>query len=207
MSGYYKVKRRKGMFLKLTVTIMIILSLLLIYYLLLVLPHVSAIGKENVKQSASLAANDVLKLSEKYDYNDFVTIIKDKSDKVNVIRLDTFKINKLTHEIAINMQNSVEKICKEKLKINLGAFSGMLFLNDKGPEICLDLKVYGNVVCEYSTAFDSVGINQTKHSLYVKIKLTMGICLPFKTEKVDVSSAAIVCENIIVGDIPQIYHG
>ena len=50
-----------------------------------------------------------------------------------------------------------------------------------------------------------MGINQTKHSVYLNVIADISIVMPSKTENFAVTTDILVCECVIVGAIPDAY--
>ena len=94
---------------------------------------------------------------------------------------------------------------KDGVKIPLGSFLGLSLLGGSGP--CINLKVIAinNVVSSFTSEFESVGINQTRHSVLIEVASTLDIILPGKREQVTMVTEVLVCEGVIVGKIPEVY--
>ena len=63
----------------------------------------------------------------------------------------------------------------------------------------------GSVITSFSSSFESAGINQTKHSLYIDANITISVILALTTKHVDFVTQVLICENIIVGKVPEFY--
>ena len=59
--------------------------------------------------------------------------------------------------------------------------------------------------CGFSSTFESVGINQTKHSIYLNVIADISIVMPSKTENFAVKTDVLVGEWVIVGTVPDTY--
>ena len=64
----------------------------------------------------------------------------------------------------------------------------------------------GNIETNIDSEFTSVGINQTRHRIYLDLKCVVGILTPFKTINKEVSSKVLLTETVIVGDVPSTYY-
>ena len=111
----------------------------------------------------------------------------------------------LTRDLENLCQSNIEKIDHQSVQIPLGAFTGSVVLSDLGPPVNIALLPIGSVQCDFTSFFEQVGINQTRHSIYVNIKTTISLVLPISSVPVNISTAILVCENIIVGEVPQFY--
>ena len=61
------------------------------------------------------------------------------------------------------------------------------------------------VSCDYSSTFDSVGINQTKHSIYLNVIADISIVMPSRTENFAVATEILIGESVLVGQVPDAY--
>ena len=57
------------------------------------------------------------------------------------------------------------------IRIPLGSFSGISIFAGLGPKVTYDINPYGEVFCYFTSNFETAGINQTYHKLYLIIKL------------------------------------
>lgn len=53
--------------------------------------------------------------------------------------------------------------------------------------------------------FTSSGINQTLHRLYFTVSGTIGMILPAQTQNFVTELEVLICESVIVGEIPDVY--
>ena len=81
----------------------------------------------------------------------------------------------------------------------------MTFLVGKGPALTLSTMPIGAVTCAFESMFESAGINQTAHRIYLNVTADVGVVLPFTTRKLRTSQVVMVSENIIIGKIPDVY--
>ena len=97
------------------------------------------------------------------------------------------------------------KLAKNPIKIALGAFSGFSILSGTGPKVAYSVSPFGEVYSAFSSNFESAGINQTYHKIYLSISIKVNVVLPFETLVMKSSSDVLLCETLIVGKIPEVY--
>lgn len=172
-----------------------------------ILPVVMTMSEATVKALAVNAINSAahMIIDEKLDYTDFVNIVEDDQGKIQMIQANTVLINRLTRDLANLCQHNVEQIGNQTIKLPIGAFSGSLVLSGLGPNVDIALMPIGSVMCDFVSVFEEVGINQTRHSIYININTTISLVLPVSSVPVNTCTTILVCENIIVGDVPQFY--
>ena len=142
-------------------------------------------------------------IDESIDYSELVKIDKDENGNINLIQANTVRINRLARDLANMSEKNIEEIKEQTIELPIGAFTGSAVLSGVGPVVNVSLLPIGNVTCDFVSSFDDVGINQTKHSIYIYINTTISIVLPVSSVPVSVSTSILVVENIIVGKVPQ----
>lgn len=144
-------------------------------------------------------------VSNKNIYDNLVNITTDNDGKIVLIQANSIQINMLTKDLIKTSQIKLEKIGVEGINIPLGTFTGITLLNGRGPNINVKLIPVGDVTCSFSSEFLQAGINQTLHKLYVTIDTNVNIILPIKNNTVKTTTSILICESVIVGQIPQVY--
>lgn len=144
---------------------------------------------------------------EEFKDTDLVSVEKDSNDKIVMVKADTVRLNTLATKISLKGQDELEKMGKVGFKIPLGYVSKISILSYLGPDIIVKMRPIGRVEVSYESVFESVGINQTRLKIYMNVKSTMQIILPFESRDLEVVNNVPVCETIIVGEIPRTILG
>lgn len=144
---------------------------------------------------------------EEFKDIDLVSVEKDSNDKIVMVKADTVRLNTLATKISLKGQDELEKMGKVGFKIPLGYVSKVSILSYLGPDIIVKMRPIGRVEVSYESVFESAGINQTRLKIYMNVKSTMQIILPFESRDLEVVNNVPVCENIIVGEIPRTILG
>ena len=124
-----------------------------------------------------------------------------------MVKADTVRLNTLATKISLKGQDELEKMGKVGFKIPLGYVSKISILSYLGPDIIVKMRPIGRVEVSYESVFESAGINQTRLKIYMNVKSTMQIILPFESRDLEVVNNVPVCETIIVGEIPRTILG
>ena len=182
--------------------------LCLVYYFQIICPAVVALSEEKVRaiatQTISEVVGDVL-TDNNLSYDDLVTITYSSENKVSQISTNSTKINLLVRKVTELVQERFETLDETSINVNLGTFTGIPFLFGYGPKIKLNLIPVGAVNTSFDTNFVSAGINQTLHSLYFDVTASIGMVLPASTQTFQTTLDILICESVIVGEIPSIY--
>ena len=144
---------------------------------------------------------------EEFKDTDLVSVEKDSNDKIVMVKADTVRLNTLATKISLKGQDELEKMGKVGFKIPLGYVSKVSILSYLGPDIIVKMRPIGRVEVSYESIFESAGINQTRLKIYMNVKSTMQIILPFESRDLEVVNNVPVCETIIVGEIPRTILG
>ena len=144
---------------------------------------------------------------EEFKDIDLVSVEKDSNDKIVMVKADTVRLNTLATKISLKGQDELEKMGKVGFKIPLGYVSKVSILSYLGPDIIVKMRPIGRVEVSYESVFESAGINQTRLKIYMNVKSTMQIILPFESRDLEVVNNVPVCETIIVGEITRTILG
>ena len=93
------------------------------------------------------------------------------------------------------------------VSVPLGAFTGLPFLAGVGPQISIKMLPIGVMSLAFDNLFTSVGINQTNHSIYVKLSASVSLVLPAYKASVDSETNVLISQCVIVGKVPNTYLG
>ena len=200
------MKRRKT---KLVIfSVLLIFSLILSYIFLVVNPVVVEATRASIFSLSTSAVSDAVfdvLTEENLSYKDIVTIDKNSDGNVSHIYLDTVKLNVIARRFYQVAQTYLNKMGECGVMVSLGTFTGIPFLSGIGPEVNLKLTPIGAMTSTFESKFVSAGINQTSHSIFVRLYASVSLILPSYSQTIDSVTEVLVAENIIVGDIPQFY--
>ena len=170
-------------------------------------PIFESLCEDKAKSVATIITNEeTTNIMKKYNYDTFFTIEKDDNGNVQMINANVLKINEVTSDIAINIQNRLDEKQKNSVYLAIGAITGISYLSGFGPRIRLNICSSGSVDTDLRSEFISQGVNQTMHRVYLDIKTNVNILTSFKTIQKTIENQVLIAENVIVGDIPSTYY-
>ena len=79
-------------------------------------------------------------------------------------------------------------------------------MSGMGPSIPMKLSTTGTVETNVRSEFESKGINQTIHRLYLDVVCKVSILTPYNTIEDSITNQVVLIENVIVGLIPSTYY-
>lgn len=171
-------------------------------------PIIRTIATSNTINQISLAINQSAAsclLSEDTKYQDFVDIATDTEGRITSISFRMVEGNQFKKDFITALCNRLDRIESEALSVPLGNLSGILLFSAMGPDIRVSIQSVGDVLAVYENEFIDVGINQTKHMIYIKVSVTVYLTVPGSIIPVTVDDKICIAETIIVGDVPSAY--
>lgn len=163
--------------------------------------------KEKAMQiSTKILNTESTKVMHKYDYKDLVSITKNEKDNTSILKTDVKTLNDIASDIAIEINNKLIELEKEKIKIPAGAILGNKYFAGFGPEINMSIIPAGVVTTEVKTEFKAQGINQTVYRIYLEVKCNVDIVTSYKTIETEIVNQVLLVETVIVGGVPETYY-
>lgn len=179
----------------------------ILYLNYVVNPVIIQMSEAKVRSLATKAVGsaiyEIVNQSDVYD--DLIKITFDNDGKVRMIQTDAIAINFLNRSLTRLAQSNLEQIGNQGIDIPVGSFSGLPILVGRGPTVNIKLLPVGSISSSFSSEFTTAGINQTHHKIYVNLIANISIILPTANQVVQTSTQVLVCENIIIGEIPATY--
>ena len=166
-----------------------------------------SISEATMRASTTVAVNDAVyyTLSDELRYEDLVTVERDSAGEIVSVSANALKINKIARDTASISQSNLKSLSLNGIPIPLGALTGIEAFAGLGPQIPFRIIPVSSVSCDFSSEFESVGINQTKHSIYLHVIADISIVMPSRTENFAVTTEILVGEFVIVGSVPETY--
>ena len=197
-------KLKKGIILA---VIFLVIVVVCIYTLNSVSPTIVAFSEAKIKSLTTAAVNSAIfeVMLEPISYSDLVSIEKNADGEITLIAANSMIINKLARDMAQSTETYIEKMGEQDVKITIGTLSGSPLLAGKGFKVTIRVLPLGSVKCQFVSEFETAGINQTRHKIYLDVVATISIVLPTSQSIVKTNTPVLVSESIIVGKVPDTY--
>lgn len=210
LSPYPRKKRRlskKRKLLLVLLAFLLVCAVLFFYFQRNVTRVLVAISEATMRSSTTVAVNDAVyyTLSDEMRYDDLVTVERNETGEIVAVSANALKINKIARDTASISQSNLKNLSLNGIPIPLGALTGIEALAGLGPRIPFRIIPVSSVSCDFFSTFESVGINQTKHSIYLNVIADISIVMPSRTENFAVTTEILVGEFVIVGSVPDTY--
>lgn len=184
----------------------IILFSTIFYYRNLILKQIFNICQDYCYACSTDSVNNAVLLSlDNVTYSELILIEKDNDGEIVMMTTNSLKINSINRKVA----DKTSSILKNKLSfgvpIPICAFTGISLFSGYGKKV--NLKIINNVsvICNFSSTFTSVGINQTLHSIYIDVISVVKLQVPLKSYEIKSKTQILISETVLVGKVPDIY--
>ena len=202
--GKRRVKRHIG---RILLVAAILLAALTVYGLNNLSTLMIAMAEARARQLAVEAINSAVDevMEGSGGYSGLVQVITDQNGQVAMLKANTLLMNRLASEAALAAQRNLQALEDEGVLLPLGAALGISLLGGTGPRFRVEVVPVGSVTTQFVTAFESAGINQTRHEISLEASTLMNIVVPTGAKPVTVNAYVPVAESIIVGRVPESY--
>ncbi|MBE5770604.1 MAG: sporulation protein YunB [Clostridiales bacterium] len=138
-------------------------------------------------------------------YGDMMQVQTDAGGRVTMLQANAVRMNELATATALRAQEKLESAESQSVEIPLGAALGIPFLSALGPKVPVKIIPVSAVNANFSTEFESAGINQTRHKIFLSLLVSVRLVIPSGARQVSIAGQALIAEAIIVGQVPQSY--
>lgn len=142
-----------------------------------------------------------------FDYDRMVTVEKDATGRVTAVRTNVGEVNRLKTDVLQRLDTRLESLSMEHMGIPFGSILFPELFSGWGPEYPVQVLAVRTTDASFRNAFYAAGINQTLHSIYIDIHVTVTIMTWSGTSEIAVDSSVVAAETVIVGTVPNTYFG
>ena len=185
---------------------------LLIVFVIIFETQVSPFEQKCIQKQAKTISNriinqSVLKVLKKLDYNydDLAKVNYSNDGEVNAITTNSYNINRIKTKAMLKIQQKLDKQKYYNFDLPIGAFTQLTILNNSGPNVTVNFKLTGSVNCKIKNKFQSAGINQTIHRIYLVVVAKITVLSPSYTSEKVYKTNYEVAQTVIIGNIPSTF--
>ena len=170
-------------------------------------PIFDTLCENEAKSLATIISNEqATNVMTEHSYDELFTVEKDANGNVTMIKSNVIPINEIISDVAIKIQEEMNKQGRQDIEIALGSFTGIKLLAGRRPGIKITISTVGNVETDLRSEFEAQGINQTLHRIYLQVKCEVSILTPFKDIAKEITNQVLIMENVIIGTVPNTYY-
>ncbi len=138
-------------------------------------------------------------------YGDLVSVNKNPDGTVSHIGTDTVNINRLKSAVSLKILETLDRDAGGTIKIPIGNLSGMYILSGRGFNLSVRLLPTDSLTSAVISEVESLGINQSRHKISVKLSVTLGVLLLGRYSSIDVEDSILVADTILIGPVPDAF--
>lgn len=170
-------------------------------------PTITVIAETKAVELANRSINKAVAnvIDESIKYEDLINVKTGENGKITMMQANSILMNEIASKVALEIQSEMKKIKTTSTYIPIGTALGSPLLAKYGPTIKVSIEPIGTVSVDFGTDFESSGINQTRHRIYLKATTQVKVVVPITTSTKEVKTQIPICETVIVGDVPQSY--
>lgn len=192
---------------KFTVIVLLLISMSISFIYTLdkaIMPRVMLTCDATMRGEVTKIINETIfeEYSRNFNYDDLIHMEKDSEGNITMMKADTLKLSEISAVTVMKAQKKIEEKSSINVKIPLGQITRTNLLGNLGPNIKVKMGTIGNITSRYISEFESAGINQTRHKIYIETTTRMRLILPFESSELEVVNQIPVVETIIVGKVP-----
>ncbi len=211
--AYYTIARKRHRRLrihinwKLLLICVLIITAIVWWYCGRVRPILINTAEANIDSATTMAINTAVLevVTANTTYDQLIVVEKNNNNDIVLVSANTAYINMLALDTATTVQTELSQLIGVGVSIPIGTLSGIPFLTGMGSSVSISVTPISAVTCSFVSNFTSAGINQTLHQIYLQVYCDIDIVIPTLTRTISSTTDVLVCETIIVGDIPDTY--
>ncbi|MCY6370481.1 sporulation protein YunB [Clostridium ganghwense] len=139
----------------------------------------------------------------RFKYDEIIKMDKDREGNIVLLKADTLKMNMIACDVALKAGEELRKLGEKGIRLPLAYALKNNMFSYLGPKITVKMYPIGYIETKYLSQFESAGINQTRHKIYVRVNTKIRVILPLSSNIVEVNNEVPIAETIIIGKVPE----
>lgn len=203
--GGSNIKSKKLKALVIVIVILVIINIVFYICNKTLTPAIISATEVESKIMATEIINKCIveECTKNFKYDEIIKYEKDSEGNVILLKADTLKMNEIACKVALKASDELKQIGEKGIKIPLSYIFKNNIISRLGPDLNIKINPVGYVEAKYISVFESGGINQTRHKIYIRVNTKVKVMLPLTSNIVEVSNEVPISETIIVGKVPE----
>lgn len=192
----------------------LLLPVFFVFFMICLINHWQPVLQAMADMQADALATDIMADSMRDVLNetgiqseDLVTYYYNPSGEVFAYSIDTIAIEQLASLVNTKMGEYLEERKEFELEIPLGRVTGNPLLAAMGPDIPIQVRVVGNPGVDYGRSFESVGINEINHRIWIQMEMVVQVTTPLLTDTLTAKMQFTLVDQTMSGEVPATYLG
>lgn len=187
--------------------LLVIFSSLTTLYIKVIEPILIQFTQANAYSLAMKSTEQAIRSNlQNITYDSIISEVTDENGKIVALRTNTNELNRISNNLAIDIEKNIARQNESSIKIPLGLFFNTGIFGGAGVRVKIKTVPLGDTKIECISQFDSVGINQTRHRIVLNIKTYFTIIAPVYLRNECYEKEIVLAETILNGDIPDTYY-
>ena len=202
-------KRKANIIVFRVVSILLVMSIITVICDMKMRPIIETVGGTALKNSLSNVLDRTV--NEIVDdigvrYGDMVNMEKNPDGSIAAITLNSSYINGYKADLSDRCSDRLAEFDKTSVPIPMSSIIGLAFFDNPIFNIDVTATIYGFAITDVISKFESAGINQTRHTIYLDVNASAHAYMGLVHLNESVDETVILVETIIVGTVPDTYY-
>lgn len=155
-----------------------------------------------VTQAANRAITEQMARTN-LSYGDLITVSRDEKGDVSLLSYNALEVNRLKAMITSSVIEKVENMERVDIYIPLSNLTNIDIIQNKGPRIKFTLIPAAYVETDIESVFETTGINQVNHKIFIVLEITASALIPNYSTNVKFRTNVCVAQTVIIGKVPE----
>jgi len=155
-----------------------------------------------VTQAANRAITEQMARTN-LSYGDLITVSRDEKGDVSLLSYNALEVNRLKAMITSSVIEKVENMERVDIYIPLSNLTNIDIIQNKGPRIKFTLTPAAYVETDIESVFETTGINQVNHKIFIVLEITASALIPNYSTNVKFRTNVCVAQTVIIGKVPE----
>ena len=138
-------------------------------------------------------------------YRDMIDITYKSDGSVSSMQSNLALCNRICADILTEISSTVSEERLKCVSVPLGTLSGLAFLSGYGPSCEIRLVPANALTGHLESSFHEEGINQTRHRIWVSVRLKITFLLPKYEKESEITVKIPLIETVLLGSVPDAY--
>ena len=169
---------------------------------------VVGLAEVKAKSMVSQVVNSAIKeefFQEAANLDNLLIVNKDNDGSIEMIQSNTVALNVLTAELSNEIKRNYEGMQPTSINVPLGTIIGSQILSQMNIYVKIKVLPLSVSNIDFSSEFESQGINQTKYKMYLSIKSNVRIMSPYSSATLECTDRFLLVEAVVLGNVPNSY--
>ena len=171
-------------------------------------PIIQTVASSQATMYAVQSINDAATqemVNHAFSYQQLIHLSYDEGGAVSSLQADIVAMNLLQSNITDGIIQRILQFESQEISVPLGTLLGSPVFSDRGPQIGIRIIPASFIETQICNRFDSAGINQTRHQIFMNVKLTIYAVIPGYSVTSQIDTDILLAETVLVGTVPEAY--